>query len=99
MIDKDASALLLAHAARFARQHLPLCVTMRNLELEGLAHGPPQQPQDCFTQAFALQSLERRAEALGRMRRCGVDVLDAEPHALTPNVVSRYLWLKHHRRL
>jgi uncharacterized protein (DUF58 family) len=99
VIDKDASATLLAHVGRFARQHLPLCLTMRNLEVERLALALPRRPDDCFTKTVALQSLERRGEALARMRRSGVDVLDTDPRALTPTVVSRYLWLKQHRRL
>jgi len=99
VIDKDASSSLLAHTARFARQHLPLCVTMRNREVESLAHVRPRDTVDCFTKVVALQSLDRRTEALTRMRRSGVDVLDVEPRSLTPNVINRYLHLKHCHRL
>lgn len=99
VIDKEASSVLLAHAARFARQHLPLCVTMRNLEVESLAHAQPRETVDCYTKVVALQSLERRAEALARMRRSGVDVLDVEPRILTPNLINRYLHFKQRHRL
>ncbi len=39
VIDATASSMLLAYTARFARYHLPLCVTLRNLQVEGLAAG------------------------------------------------------------
>jgi hypothetical protein len=58
--------VLLAYTAHFARSHLPLCVTLRNLQVEGLAAAGPEGVADCFTKAVALQMLARRAEALAR---------------------------------
>lgn len=94
VIDKAASAALLAHTARFARRHKALCVTLRNLEVERLARQAPATPEECYVNAVALQSLERRQAALERMRHSGVDVLDVDPRGLTPAVLSRYLQLK-----
>lgn len=116
VIDTEASATLLAYTARFARYHLPLCVTMRDLEVESIARAPggtggdgdtggtggtggAGDPSDCFRQSVALQMLHRRALALQRMRRSGVDVLDAHPLTLTPNLLERYLALKQRHRL
>ena len=98
VIDKDASSMLLAYTAHFARYHLPLCVTLRNLQVERLAAAEPQQPSDCFTKTVALKMLGRRAEALARMRRSGVDVLDVDPRQLTPQLLHRYLLLKQRKR-
>ena len=42
VIDKDASSMLLAYTAHFARYHLPLCVTLRNLQVERLAAAEPR---------------------------------------------------------
>ncbi len=99
VIDRDASAVLLAHAARFARQHLPLCVVFRNLETEALARACPEEPVACFTKTVALHALDRRAAALAQMRSHGVDVLECAPRELAPNLIGRYLWLKRNRRL
>lgn len=99
VIDVEASSALLRYTARFARHHLPLCVTMRNLELEAMAHGCPNDPADCFPQAVALQMLDRRSAALATMRRSGVDVLDVSPHDMTPRLIQRYLDLKQRARL
>ena len=43
VIDREASSTLLAYTARFARYHLPLCVTLRNLEVERLAAAEPRR--------------------------------------------------------
>ncbi len=99
VIDRAASAALLAHTARFARQHLPLCVVFRNLEVEALARARVHEAADCFTKTVACESLERRAAALAHMRRHGVDVLECAPRLLTPSVINHYLRLKQDRRL
>jgi uncharacterized protein (DUF58 family) len=99
VIDKDASAMLLAYTTHFARYHLPLCVTLRNLQVESLAAAQPQTVADCFTKTAALEMLARRAEALARMRQSGVDVLDVDPRHLTPQLLHRYLLLKLRKRL
>jgi uncharacterized protein (DUF58 family) len=99
VIDKDASSMLLAYTARFARYHLPLCVTLRNLEVERLAAAEPQAVDDCFSKTVALKMLARRAEALARMRQFGVGVLDVDPRQLTPQLLHRYLLLKARKRL
>lgn len=98
VIDKNASSTLLAYAAHFARHHLPLCVTLRNLQVERLAAAEPQAVADCFTKTVALKMLARRAEALARMRQSGVDVLDVDPRQLTPQLLHRYLLLKARKR-
>ena len=99
VIDKDASSMLLAYTARFARYHLPLCVTLRNLQVERMAAAQPQDVPACFSKTVALRMLARRADALGRMRQSGVDVLDADPRQLTPQLLNRYLLLKLRNRL
>ncbi len=93
-VDRSASSMLLAHAARFARTHLTLCITLRNLELEGIARGLPGAVEDLYPKAVAIEMLERRCEALAAMRRSGVDVLDVDPRKLSPALVDRYLFLK-----
>ena len=99
VIDKDASAMLLSYTARFARYHLPLCVTLRNLQVERMAAAEPRDVAECFNKTVALRMLARRSDALARMRQSGVDVLDADPRQLTPQLLNRYLLLKLRNRL
>ena len=98
VIAKDVSSSLLAYMARFARYHLPLCVTLRNLQVEQLAAAGPVAAADCFTKTVALEMLAQRSEALACMRQSGVDVLDADPRQLTPQLLHRYLLLKLRQR-
>jgi uncharacterized protein (DUF58 family) len=98
VLDRESSSMLLAYTARFARVHLPLCVTFRNLETEAMAAARPRDSVDCYSQAAALQLLDRRAEAIGRMRQSGVDVLDASPLEVAPRLLNRYLTLKARQR-
>ena len=51
-------------------------------------------PARLYEAAAAEELLAARAEALERMRRSGVSVLDVSPHAMTAAVVNRYLELK-----
>ena len=94
VIDRVASGTLLAHVGRFARRHRPLCVTLQSRELERQVAAVPSTPDDCYVKAVAIQTREGRRLALERMRADGVDVLDVDPHELTPAVLSRYLALK-----
>jgi uncharacterized protein (DUF58 family) len=99
VVDNDASSALLAHAARFARRHLPLCVTLKNLDVERLATDEPADETAAYTQAVALDLLYRRRVALEHLRRSGVDVLDVDPRQLGPRVITRYLELKRRMRI
>lgn len=99
VVDNDASSALLAHAARFARRHLPLCVTLKNLDVERLATDEPSDEAAAYTQAVALDLLYRRRVALEHLRRSGVDVLDVDPRQLGPRVITRYLELKRRMRI
>lgn len=98
VVDREASSTLLAYASRFARYHLPLCVTLRNLEVERMAAAEPRAVPDCFSTSVALRLIARRAEVLGHMRQSGVDVLDVDPRQLTPQLLNRYLLLKARKR-
>jgi uncharacterized protein (DUF58 family) len=64
-----------------------------------MAAAEPQNVAECFSKTAALRMLARRADALGRMRQSGVDVLDADPRQLTPQLLNRYLLLKLRNRL
>lgn len=99
VVDKEASSPLLSYMARFARQHVPLCVTLRDLDVEAAAAGEPVGARQCYEQAVAVELLDRRSRALAWMRQTGVDVLDVDPHALTPKLIEQYLLLKQRRRL
>ena len=96
IIDRRASAALIAHTARAAARHLPLVVALRNDELLAAAL-PPPEPRDSlslYRSAAAEELVITRDEALRAMRQTGVDVLDTSPRVMTASLINRYLEIK-----
>ncbi len=99
VIDARASRALLAHVARGAARHLPVVVAMRDAALDAAAQGEMSNARDggplaVYEQAAAEELLLAREEALARMRRAGVSVLDVPAGVMTAALVNRYLELK-----
>jgi uncharacterized protein (DUF58 family) len=99
VLDRESSAVIIGHMARFARYHLPLAVTLADPPLRAEAWAPLSDRTDPYAKAVALDALAAREEALADMRRRGVSVLDVEPKALTPDLINRYLLIKATARL
>jgi uncharacterized protein (DUF58 family) len=99
VIDRQASAVILAYLGRFARRHLPLAVTRLDPEVLDVAGQPLAQSLDPYAKAVALDVLAARREALMEMRHSGVGVLDVTPEQVTPQLIDRYLTIKAQRRL
>src|SRR6266705_2229301 len=99
VIDRFASDALVANVASLRPRHLPLAVTLQNPELNQVAALRPVAAHDAFRKAAAEELLRAREEALGRMRRAGVLVLDVPPERAAEAVVTKYLDLKRRGRL
>jgi uncharacterized protein (DUF58 family) len=99
VIDRFASDALVANVASLRPRHLPLAVTLQNPELNHVAALRPAAAHDAFRKAAAEELLRAREEALGRMRRAGVLVLDVPPERAAEAVVAKYLDLKRRGRL
>ncbi|HEX2778255.1 MAG TPA: DUF58 domain-containing protein [Gemmatimonadaceae bacterium] len=94
-IDVRASQSLIAHTSRSAARHLPLVVALRNDELAAVAVPEARESTEgVYESAAAEELLSARDEALWRMRRAGVSVLDVSPTKMTAAVINRYLELK-----
>jgi uncharacterized protein (DUF58 family) len=95
VIDVRASKALLAHVARGAARHLVVVVALRNDAIFAAAESHPgRTPLRLYETAAAEELVLAREEALERMRRAGVVVLDVAPSAMTAGVINRYLELK-----
>ena len=99
VIDRFASDALVANVASLRPRHLPLAVTLQNPDLNHVAALRPAAAHDAFRKAAAEELLRAREEALGRMRRAGVLVLDVPPERAAAAVVAKYLDLKRRGRL
>ncbi|MDQ6610914.1 MAG: DUF58 domain-containing protein [Gemmatimonadota bacterium] len=95
VIDVRASQALLAYVTRSAIRHLVLVVALRNDSLFNAARiGRANSSASLFEVAAAEEVIGAREEALHRMRRAGVIVLDVSPQTMTAAVVNQYLELK-----
>jgi uncharacterized protein (DUF58 family) len=99
VIDSLASEALVMNVGSLRRRHLPLVVTLRNPVLDAVAALRPESAADAYRKAAAEALLGARGEALARMRRAGVVVLDVEPARASGAVVERYIQLKRRGRL
>jgi uncharacterized protein (DUF58 family) len=80
-------------------RHLPLCVLMRDEEVEALATAPIATEQDALVRAAAGESLAWRDGIVRGLKNAGALVLDARPDEVTPMLVKRYLEVKARRLL
>lgn len=94
VIDARSSRALLAYVSRGAARHLVVVVALRNDAIFAAAAPKSSSAQSLYESAAAEELIMAREEALERMRRSGVTVLDVSPHTMTAAVVNRYLELK-----
>jgi uncharacterized protein (DUF58 family) len=80
-------------------RHLPLCVLMRDEEVEALATASIATEQDALVRAAAGESLAWRDAIVRTLKNAGALVLDARPDEVTPLLVKRYLEVKARRLL
>ncbi len=80
-------------------RHLPLCVLMRDLDVEALALAPSRGDDDLYVRAAAAEAIAWRDAIVEKLRRAGVLVLDAAPGDVTPELVKSYLDIKARRLL
>jgi uncharacterized protein (DUF58 family) len=94
------SAKELASAVRaLMPRHLPLCVLLRDTDVESLATAPSATAEDLYVRAAAAETLAWRDALIRGLRNAGVLVLDAKPGELTPELVKAYLDVKARRLL
>ena len=98
LVDTTASSELLASLAKLTPRYLPFCVTLRDPEIDRIAHGVPDpngnRVADAYARSVALDLLAQRQVAFAELTRKGVLVLDAPANQISDQLVDRYLLLK-----
>jgi uncharacterized protein (DUF58 family) len=94
VIDARASRSLVAYLGRAVVRHAVVVVAIRNDALLGAAHVARPTAQGLYLAAAAEELVQEREEALARMRRAGVTVLDVSATQMATAVVNRYLEVK-----
>ncbi|MFB2978977.1 DUF58 domain-containing protein [Microseira sp. BLCC-F43] len=98
-VDITASAELLAALGRLTPRYLPFCVTLRDPQVDKLAHSPvdlegKEASARAYTRAVALDLLSQRQIAFAQLKQKGVLVLDAPANQISEQLVDRYLQIK-----
>ncbi|AFY45281.1 DUF58 domain-containing protein [Nostoc sp. PCC 7107] len=99
LVDVTASTELLAALSRLAPRYLPFCVTLRDSQVDHLAHTFTQEVTAAYSRAVALDLLAQRQVAFAQLKQKGVLVLDAPANQITDQLVERYLQLKARNQL
>lgn len=107
IVDEIASQDLLVAMGRLSPRFLPLCVALRDpqvdvqakpaVERDRLAQPSPVAP--LYTQAVALDLLHQRKIAFAKLRQQGTLVLDAPAPQVSEQLVNQYLRVKARGRL
>jgi len=92
--DSISAELMIENVGRLLRRHVVLFVAMRDEELETLVHAEPLTAEDVSRAVTAGALLRERELVLGRLRRLGVEVLEAPLDRIGPDLVNAYLALK-----
>jgi uncharacterized protein (DUF58 family) len=99
LIDARSAKELSSAVRSLMPRHLPLCVFMRDMDIEALATAEAKDARDLYTRAAAAESLSWRDDLIRGLRNAGALVLDAKPEDLTPTLVKSYLDVKARRLL
>jgi uncharacterized protein (DUF58 family) len=99
LMDQRSARELSSAIRSLLPRHLPLCVLMRDLDVEALATSRAEGSRDLYLRAAAAESLGWRDGIIRGLKRSGVLVLDAKPGDLTPALVKSYLEVKARRLL
>jgi uncharacterized protein (DUF58 family) len=93
-VDTVTAELMLDNLQRLSARHLVLFVTLRDRELAGLASAVPANLDGIARAVLAQDFVNDREVVLQRLRRAGVQCLEAETGQLGPELVNRYLEIK-----
>jgi uncharacterized protein (DUF58 family) len=94
VMDARASRSLVAYLGRAAVRHAVVVVAIRNDAVLAAAQPRGTSAPDVYLAAAAEELVQEREEALARMRRAGVSVLDVAASQMATAVVNRYLEIK-----
>jgi uncharacterized protein (DUF58 family) len=92
--DPTSAELMVENVERLVRHHLVIFVTMEDSELADMTEAEPASLRDLATAVAADGLARQRALVLQRLRRLGVDVIEAPWQAIGYQLLDRYLATK-----
>jgi uncharacterized protein (DUF58 family) len=98
-VDTTSAELMLENVGRLLQRHLVLFVVFRDVELEDTVRVRPETAEDVSRAVIADALLREREIVVERLRRMGVQVIDAPLEQLGMGLIKAYLAAKRHDRL
>lgn len=98
-IDTIQAELMLENAARLARKHLLVFAVFEDTDLKRIAHQRPRDASDITRAVIADQLLTNRKMVHNRLRKIGVEVLEAPANQFSGALLSKYLEITRQERI
>ena len=92
--DSIGAELMMENLRRLLKRHLVLFVLMRDEELEGMAKAEPLEGADLSRAVTAATLIREREVVMMRLRRMGVQLVEAPAGAVGPALINAYLDIK-----
>jgi uncharacterized protein (DUF58 family) len=92
--DSTSAELMIENIERLQRRHLVLFVVFRDEELEDMVAKEPVEPEDISRAVIADALLREREVVISRLRRMGVEIVDAPVERAGMRLLNAYLDLK-----
>ncbi|MEW4449123.1 DUF58 domain-containing protein [Qipengyuania sp. JC766] len=92
--DPTGAEMMIESVGRLVDKHLVLFVTMEDAELDGLVSADPRTMNDLAVAVSAEQLVRQRRVVLERLRRMGVDIIEAPWDQIGYRLIDSYLDIK-----
>lgn len=96
--DSTSAELMVENVGRLLRRHLVLFVIFRDEELEAMANREPETPEDVSRAVIADAMLRERDTVIERLRRLGVQIVDAPVEEISSHLLKTYFSVKRRER-
>jgi uncharacterized protein (DUF58 family) len=93
-LDEQHLVTIGEYARTLTRNHILLCVLLRDVGLAQLAGGVPESDVDAFRVAAAAEILAAQTRLVQQLRDAGVLVIETLPDELSTVVINQYLDIK-----
>jgi len=94
LAETPATPEVIEGAMQVSHRHLVLFGVISQPELNALGRAVPQNVQEMYEHAAAIEMIHRRELLLSRLRQQGILALELPPGTLATTVVNRYLDIK-----
>jgi uncharacterized protein (DUF58 family) len=93
-VDPISAELMLRTVGGLTERHLVLFMLMKDVELETISDAAPRSGEDVASAVISGGLLRERQVVIGKLRRLGAHVIEADHRRLGPALVKRYLEFK-----